>query len=625
MSDQPRAALISEDTHGPRTHTCGDLRADDHGTEVVLKGWVDTRRDHGGLVFIDLRDRHGLTQVVFSPQDNEAAYEAAGQLRSEDVISIRGEVRPRGDEAINPNLPTGEIEVRGTELAVLNTSEATPFVVSAHEERRQDVNEDLRLKYRYLDLRRPDLQEKLVTRHKLYQTTRRFFDTHDFVEIETPVLMKSTPEGARDFLVPSRVHPGQFYALPQSPQTYKQILMVAGMDRYVQIVKCFRDEDLRADRQPEFTQIDVEMTFATEEQVYELIEGLMADLWRDLKDTELETPFPRMSYDEAMTTYGSDKPDTRFGLKLHDVSDAFENSGFRVFDGIIDRGGTIVAINVPGEGDRGRGAMDRLDAHVRKQIGAGGLVYFKLPSDGSEMYSSVKASILPEENVQAAIDQVGADTGDLVLVLAGSTPDVHKQAGALRLHMADELDLVPDDAPDDFLWVTDFPLLEWDADQQRYLAMHHPFTAPRPEDLDALDDDPGAARARAYDLVLNGNEIGGGSIRIHNRSVQQKVFRALGIDADEAQQRFGFLLDAFRYGAPPHGGIALGLDRLVMLITGASSLREVIAFPKTQSAKEPMVDSPDAVDPEQLEDLHIQLDVPEDKLADQTRPVAEQG
>jgi aspartyl-tRNA synthetase len=624
MSDQPRAALISEDTHGPRTHTCGDLRADDRGTDVVLKGWVDTRRDHGGLVFIDLRDRHGLTQVVFSPQDNEAAYEAAGQLRSEDVISIRGVVRPRGDEAVNPNLPTGAIEVRGTELAVLNTSEATPFVVSAHEERRQDVNEDLRLKYRYLDLRRPDLQENLVTRHTLYQTTRRFFDAHDFVEIETPVLMKSTPEGARDFLVPSRVHPGQFYALPQSPQTYKQILMVAGMDRYVQIVKCFRDEDLRADRQPEFTQIDVEMTFATEEQVYELIEGLMADLWRDLKDTELETPFPRMSYDEAMTTYGSDKPDTRFGLKLHDVSSAFEDSGFRVFDGIIDKGGKIVAINVPGEGDRGRGAMDRLDAHVRKQIGAGGLVYFKLPSDGSEMYASVKSSILPEENVQAAVDQVGAEAGDLVLVLAGTTPDVYKQSGALRLRMADELNLVPDDAPDDFLWVTDFPLLEWDADQQRYLAMHHPFTAPRPEDLDALDDDPGEARARAYDLVLNGNEIGGGSIRIHNRSVQQKVFRALGIDAEEAQKRFGFLLDAFRYGAPPHGGIALGLDRLVMLITGARSLREVIAFPKTQSAKEPMVDSPDAVDPEQLEDLHIQLDVPEDELADETRPVAEQ-
>ena len=624
MSDQPRAALISEDTHGPRTHTCGDLRADDRGTEVVLKGWVDTRRDHGGLVFIDLRDRYGLTQVVFSPQDNEDAYEAAGQLRSEDVISIRGTVRPRGEEAVNPNLPTGEIEVRGTELAVLNTAEPTPFVVSAHEERRQDVNEDLRLKYRYLDLRRPDLQEKLITRHTLYQTTRHFFDEHDFVEIETPVLMKSTPEGARDFLVPSRIHPGQFYALPQSPQTYKQILMVAGMDRYVQIVKCFRDEDLRADRQPEFTQIDVEMTFATEEQVYELIEGLMAELWRDLKDTELETPFPRMSYDEAMTTYGTDKPDTRFGLKLHDVSEAFEDSGFRVFDGIIDKGGKIVAINVPGEGDRGRGAMDRLDAHVRKQIGAGGLVYFKLPSDGSELYASVKSSILPEENVQAAIDQVGAENGDLVLVLAGSTPDVYKQAGALRLHMADDLDLVPDDAPDDFLWVTDFPLLERDEEQQRYLAMHHPFTAPRPEDLDALDDDPGAARARAYDLVLNGNEIGGGSIRIHNREVQQKVFRALGIDADEAQQRFGFLLDAFRYGAPPHGGIALGLDRLVMLITGAQSLREVIAFPKTQSAKEPMVDSPDAVDPEQLEDLHIQLDVPEDELADPTRPVAEQ-
>jgi aspartyl-tRNA synthetase len=624
MSDQPRAALISDDTHGPRTHTCGALRADDHGTEVVLKGWVDTRRDHGGLVFIDLRDRYGLTQVVFSPQDNESAYETAGQLRSEDVISIRGVVRPRGDEAVNPNLPTGAIEVRGTELAVLNTAEATPFVVSAHEERRQDVNEDLRLKYRYLDLRRPDLQANLITRHTVYQTTRRFFDEHDFVEIETPVLMKSTPEGARDFLVPSRVHPGQFYALPQSPQTYKQILMVAGMDRYVQIVKCFRDEDLRADRQPEFTQIDVEMTFATEDQVYDLIEGLMADLWQELKSVELETPFPRMSYDEAMTTYGSDKPDTRFGLKLHDVSDAFENSGFRVFDGIIKKGGKIVALNVSGEGDRGRGAMDRLDAHVRKQIGAGGLVYFKLPSDGSEMYASVKSSILPEENVRAAIDQIDAETGDLVLVLAGPTPDVYKQAGALRLHMADELDLVPDDAPDDFLWVTDFPLLEWDEDQQRYLAMHHPFTAPRPEHLDRLDDDPGAARARAYDLVLNGNELGGGSIRIQNRSVQQKVFRTLGIDADEAQKRFGFLLDAFRYGAPPHGGIALGLDRLVMLLTGAQSLREVIAFPKTQSAKEPMVDSPDVVDPKQLEDLHIKVDVPEDELADQTRPVAEQ-
>jgi aspartyl-tRNA synthetase len=624
MPNQPRAALISDDTHGPRTHTCGALRAEDHGVEVVLKGWVDTRRDHGGLVFIDLRDRYGLTQVVFSPQDNQDAYETAGRLRSEDVISIRGVVRPRGEEAINPNLPTGEIEVRGTELAVLNTAEPTPFVVSAHEERQQDVNEDLRLKYRYLDMRRPELQQNFVTRHKVYQTTRRFFDEHDFVEIETPVLMKSTPEGARDFLVPSRVHPGQFYALPQSPQTYKQILMVAGMDRYVQIVKCFRDEDLRADRQPEFTQIDVEMTFATEEQVYDLVEGLMVDLWKALKDTELETPFPRMSYDEAMTTYGSDKPDTRFGLKLHDVSDAFEGSGFRVFDGILDKGGKIVALNVPGEGDRGRGAMDRLDAHVRKQIGAGGLVYFKLPSDGSEMYASVKSSILPAEHVRAAIDQIGAEAGDLVLVLAGPTPDVYEQAGALRLHMADDLDLVPDDAPDDFLWVTDFPLLEWDAEQRRYLAMHHPFTAPRPEHLDRLDDDPGAARARAYDLVLNGNELGGGSIRIHNRDVQQKVFRALGIDEAEAEKRFGFLLDAFRYGAPPHGGIALGLDRLVMLITGAHSLREVIAFPKTQSAKEPMVDSPDAVDPEQLEALHIRIDVPEDELPNETRPVAEQ-
>ena len=612
MSDQPRADLISADTHGPRTHTCGDLRRDDNGDDVVLKGWVDTRRDHGGLVFIDLRDRHGLTQVVFSPQDNEDAYEAAGRLRSEDVISIRGTVRPRDDEAVNSNLPTGAIEVRGTELAVLNTSEPTPFVVSAHEERRQDVGEELRMKYRYLDLRRPDLQDNLVTRHDLYQSTRGFFDEHDFVEVETPVLMKSTPEGARDFLVPSRLHPGQFYALPQSPQTYKQILMVSGLDRYFQIVKCFRDEDLRADRQPEFTQIDVEMAFATEEQVYELMEGLMERLWKDLQDVELETPFPRMSYDEAIRTYGTDKPDTRFGLKLHDVSECFEDSGFRVFDGILERGGKIVAINVPGEGDRGRGAMDRLDEHVRKEIGAGGLVYFQLPSDGSEIHSSVKKSILPPEHINAAIDAVGAETGDLVLVLAGSAPDVYEQAGDLRLHMADDLDLVSDDAPDHFLWVTDFPLLEWDEEAQRHVPMHHPFTSPHPDDLDKLESDPGDVRSRAYDLVLNGHEIGGGSIRIHNREIQQRAFRALGIDAEEAKQRFGFLLDAFRYGAPPHGGIALGLDRLVMLIAGADSLREVIAFPKTQSAKEPMVDSPDTVDAEQLDALHIDTVVPED-------------
>src|SRR6056297_1311416 len=364
MPDQPRAALISDDTHGPRTHTCGDLRADDHGTEVTLKGWVDTRRDHGGLVFIDLRDRYGLTQVVFSPQDNQDAYEAAGRLRREDVISVQGTVRPRGDEAVNPDLATGTIEVKADSLAVLNTAETPPFVVSAHEERQMDTGEALRLKHRYLDLRRPALQDNLVLRHRLYQTTRRYFDDNDFVEVETPVLTKSTPEGARDFLVPSRLHPGRFYALPQSPQTYKQLLMVGGLDRYIQIVKCFRDEDLRADRQPEFTQIDVEMTFATEEQVYELTEGLMVDLWQDLEDTTLETPFPRMTYAEEMRTCGTDKPDTRFGLELHEVGDCFDGSGFRVFESILDGGGHVVAIRVPGEGDRNRAQMDRLEDYV---------------------------------------------------------------------------------------------------------------------------------------------------------------------------------------------------------------------------------------------------------------------
>ncbi len=614
MSTPPRADLISTDTHGARTHTCGELRPDHNGEEVILKGWVDTRRDHGGLVFVDLRDRYGLTQVVFSPQDNETAYEAAGRLRREDVISIQGTVRPRGEEAVNPNLPTGEIEVSAHDLDVLNTAETPPFVVSAHEERQMDIGEDLRLQHRYLDLRRPNLQENLVLRHRLYQTTRRYFDDHDFVEIETPVLMKSTPEGARDFLVPSRLHPGRFYALPQSPQTYKQLLMVGGLDRYVQIVKCFRDEDLRADRQPEFTQIDVEMTFATEEQVYSLTEGLMAALWEELEDTTLETPFPRMSYEEALRTYGTDKPDLRFDLELHEVSDCFADSGFRVFESIIDEGGDIIALRVPGEGDRGRAAMDRLEDHVINEIGAAGLIYFQLPSDGSEIEQNLSTNALPLEHGRHAAEQVGAETGDLVLVLAGDAPTVYHQGGRLRLHMAEELGLRPDPGtgPDQFLWVTDFPLLEYDEEAGRYVSMHHPFTAPQADDLDLLDERPEAVQARAYDLVLNGNEIGGGSIRIHTRETQQKVFDVLGIDREEAEERFGFLLDAFRYGAPPHGGIALGLDRLVMLLAGADSLRDVIAFPKTQSGQEPMVQSPDWVDPEQLQELNLQLDLPPD-------------
>ncbi|MEP0545436.1 MAG: aspartate--tRNA ligase [Rhodothermales bacterium] len=605
--------------HAPRTHTNGALRDEHVGQTVTLKGWVDTRRDLGGLIFIDLRDRYGLTQVVFSPQVAQAAYENAEKLRTEAVISVRGEVRRRDADQVNPKLATGEIEVWVDDVEILNTAEPLPFVVTAHEEKQQNTNEELRLQYRYLDLRRPALQQNLLLRSKLYQSVRRYFDGHDFVEVETPVLMKSTPEGARDYLVPSRVHPGQFYALPQSPQTYKQILMVAGLDRYFQIVKCFRDEDLRADRQPEFTQIDVEMTFATEEGIYEMMEGLMAQVWRELKGTELETPFQRMPYAEAIRRYGSDKPDLRFGLELHDVSAAFADTPFRVFSNVVDAGGAIVAIRVPGEGDRGRGAMDRLDKDVvRKRIGAGGLVYFKLPSDGSETFSSVKSEVLPTEYVDRAIEAVGAEAGDLVLVLAGPQPKVFEQAGTLRLHLADELGLLPDgaDGPWRFLWVTDFPLLEHDADEDRFYAMHHPFTSPKAEDMAKLDTDPGAVRARAYDLVLNGSELGGGSIRIHRREVQQQMFRALGIEAEEAQERFGFLLDAFRYGAPPHGGIAFGLDRIVMHLTGASSLRDVIAFPKTQAASELMSHTPDAVDDRQLRDLHIRTVLPDAKAGD---------
>ncbi len=601
--------------HGPRTHTNGDLRPEHIGESVTLKGWVDTHRNLGGLLFIDLRDRYGLTQVVFSPDADRTAFDAATSLRAESVISVTGTVRER--ESKNPDMPTGEIEVWADAMELLNPAEPLPFAVTVKEEKQQNTSADLRLRYRYLDLRRPALQHNLILRSKLYQSVRRYFDQHDFVEVETPVLMKSTPEGARDYLVPSRVHPGQFYALPQSPQTYKQILMIAGLDRYFQIVKCFRDEDLRADRQPEFTQIDVEMSFPTEETIYAMMEGMVAQVWKDLKGTEIETPFPRMPYAEAMRRYGSDKPDLRFGLELHDLSETFKGSGFRLFE----NAGAVVGLRVPGEGDRGRGAMDRLDKDVvRKKIGAGGLIYFRLPSDGSETSSSVKSEVLPSEFVDRAVEAVGAETGDLVLVLAGDAPRVFEQAGTLRLHMASELDLIPKgaDGPWKFLWVTDFPLLDYNEEDGRFHAMHHPFTSPHAEDMDKLASDPGAVRARAYDLVLNGSELGGGSIRIHRRDIQSQMFRALGIDEEEAQERFGFLLDAFRYGAPPHGGIAFGLDRIVMHLTGAASLRDVIAFPKTQNATELMSRTPDLVDDHQLAELHIQTVLPESEEAEVT-------
>ncbi len=600
---------FSENTtnqHPDRTHTCGELSEIHLGEQVVLKGWVDTRRDLGGVIFIDLRDRYGLTQIVFSPQDNPAAHEFADRLRSEYVISITGTVSLRSEETVNPKLATGKIEVRVTSLLILAESEPPPFSISSHTQKAKLASEDLRLKYRYLDLRRPDLRNKMILRHQVYQVIHRYFDAEGFLEVETPTLMKSTPEGARDYLVPSRVHPGSFYALPQSPQTYKQLLMIGGLDKYVQIVKCFRDEDLRADRQPEFTQIDVEMAFATEEAIYSLTEGLMAMLWEEVLGVTIPTPFPRLTYQDALWKYGSDKPDLRFDLPICNLSSTFENSGFRVFDQALSAGGSVLGLVIPGFGDKGRGYMDRLDKTVvRKQIGAGGLIHVRIPSDGTPPNCSVKAHVLPDEFVTGAIQSSGADTGDLLLVLCGKWPTVQEQMGTLRLHMARELGSI-DERAWTFAWITEFPLLQWDEREKRYSAMHHPFTSPRTEDLELLQHDPAHVRARAYDIVLNGMEIGGGSIRIHDKNVQKQMFDALGIPEKESEERFGFLLNALRYGAPPHGGIAMGLDRIVMLLSRSTSLRDVIAFPKTQSAQEPMSGTPSTVEPDRLQELNIQ-------------------
>jgi len=581
-----------------RTHTCGELRPAHVGQQATLTGWVQTRRDLGGLIFVDLRDRYGKTQIVFSPQHDASAYEAAKAIRSEFVLSVTGRVVARPPESVNPLLPTGEIDVEVQQLSVLNKAETPPFPV----EDDIDVSEDIRLKYRYLDLRRPRVQRDLLMRHRAYQISRAYFDRNGFVEVETPILMKSTPEGARDYLVPSRIHRGKFYALPQSPQTYKQILMVAGFDRYFQIVKCFRDEDLRADRQPEFTQIDVEMSFVEETEVMAAAEGLMADLFKSIVNVDLPRPFIRLTYKEAMERYGSDKPDTRFGMEIRDCSEVVAKSGFRVFRETVSGGGIVAGICVPGIAEYTRNQLDGLTAFA-KSLGAGGLVYLKVHADRIEC--SAEKFLKPEE-VTAIARKVGASAGDLVLLISGPWQNALTVLGALRLEMAGRMNLVPEGRWN-LLWVTDFPLLEFSEEEKRFVAVHHPFTSPQPEDLALLDTDPGKARARAYDLVLNGNEIAGGSIRIHDSELQSKMFALLGIGPDEAKRKFGFMLDAFKYGAPPHGGIAFGFDRIIMLLTGAGSIRDVIAFPKTSSAMSLMDDAPSAVDKQQLDELHIRI------------------
>ncbi len=579
-----------------RTHNCGELTEKNVKENVVLNGWVDRRRDLGNLIFIWLRDRYGITQVVFEPV-NKDAYELAKKLRNEFVISIEGKVRIRPKDAINKELKTGEVDVLVDRLLILNEAETPPFLIKDD----TDAFEDLRLKYRYLDLRRPALQKILLLRHRMYQITRKYFDENNFVEIETPVLMKSTPEGARDYLVPSRIHKGKFYALPQSPQQYKQLLMVSGFDRYFQIVKCFRDEDLRADRQPEFTQIDVELSFTNQEQVFMTVEGLMKKLFGEIWSIDLSLPIPRLTYEEALMKYGSDKPDLRFDLQLQNLNDVFGNTEFKVFGETIKSNGLISGLVAPGCASFSRSQIDGLTNFVKEQ-GAKGLVWFKV---GEGRVDSPTAKFLNENEINELLKILNAKKEDLILIIAGDKTSTLNQMGVLRLEIAERLDLIKPETPPSLIWITDFPLFEWDEETKRFYAMHHPFTSPRTEDINLLNKEPGKVKAQAYDLVLNGNEIAGGSIRIHNADLQARMFKALGISDEEAQHKFGFLMNAFKYGAPPHGGIAFGFDRMVMVFAGVDSIRDTIAFPKTASALSLMDDSPSTVSEEQLNELHI--------------------
>ncbi len=578
-----------------RTKTCGELRLSDAGSIVTLAGWVQRSRKMGGMTFVDMRDRYGVTQVVFNNESNAALCEQANHLGREYVIQVTGEVAERSSK--NANLPTGEIEIIATELNILNKSDVPPFTI----EDDTDGGDDIRMKYRYLDLRRPAIRRNLELRHKMAFEIRRYLDDKGFIEVETPVLIKSTPEGARDFVVPSRMNPGEFYALPQSPQTFKQLLMVSGFDRYFQIVKCFRDEDLRADRQPEFTQIDCEMSFVQQEDVLQMFEGLVKHIFKYVKDIDFTDPFPRMTWADAMKYYGSDKPDTRFEMKFVEIKDLTVGKGFAV----LDDAPYVGAICAKGCANYTRKQLDQLTDFVKRpQIGAKGLMWVKLEEDGS-IKSSV-SKFYTEEELRTWADRCEATKGDLILILAGETMKTRKQLCELRLEMGSRMGL-RDPQKFSCLWVIDFPLFEWDDETQRYYAMHHPFTSPNPDDIDKLDSATGDVRATAYDMVVNGNELGGGSIRIHDAELQNKMFSLLGLTQEDAQYKFGFLMNAFKYGAPPHGGLAFGFDRFVSILAGLDSIRDVIAFPKNNSGRDVMIDAPSTIDQSQLDELALAI------------------
>lgn len=578
-----------------RTNTCGELRLSDAGNRVTLAGWVQRSRKMGGMTFIDLRDRYGITQVVFNNEKDAALHDEADRLGREFVVQVTGTVAERSSK--NPKIPTGDIEIIADSLKILNVSDVPPFTI----EDDTDGGDDLRMKYRYLDLRRGAVRRNLELRHRMAFEIRRYLDSKGFLEVETPVLIKSTPEGARDFVVPSRMNPGQFYALPQSPQTFKQLLMVSGFDRYFQIVKCFRDEDLRADRQPEFTQIDCEMSFVEQEDVLQMFEGLVKHIFKYVKDIDFTDPFPRMTWADAMRLYGSDKPDTRFGMTFVELKDLTEGSGFAV----MDDARYVGAIVAPGCAGYTRKQLDQLTEWVKRpQIGAKGMMWVKREADGS--FKSSVGKFFTDEQLAAWAERAAMNPGDLMLILAGDTAKTRKALGELRLEMGSRLGLRD---PQNFscLWVIDFPLFEWDDETQRYYAMHHPFTSPNPDDIDKLDSDTGSVRATAYDMVVNGTELGGGSIRIHDSKLQDKMFRLLGLSEEEAQYKFGFLMNAFKYGAPPHGGLAFGFDRWVSILAGLDSIRDTIAFPKNNSGRDMMIDAPSEIDQSQLDELHIDL------------------